>query len=119
MLKVFSSDGYYIRPVPGILTQGPHGKNNSGLDMRAAVGTPVRAAARGEVIQVSRYRTSGLFVRIKHDNCTRTFYGHLSKQMVKVGDVVNQGQVIGLSGNTGRTTGPHLHFAVDSTRSQC
>jgi murein DD-endopeptidase MepM/ murein hydrolase activator NlpD len=102
----------FVRPVSGACTQGPHGKNKSGVDLRASVGTPVHAYASGVVSEVKRHRTSGKYIVIQHRDGTSTFYGHLHRQSVRLGDVVESGDVIGQSGNTGRTTGPHLHFAV-------
>jgi LysM repeat protein len=106
--------GYFIRPlVGGIRTQGLHGYN--GIDIGTYVGTPIMAAASGEIIIA---RSSGWnggygkYVVISHYNGTQTLYAHLSSTYVSVGERVSQGQVIGLSGNTGNSTGPHLHFEV-------
>lgn len=109
--------GYYIRPLSGgHKTQGIHGYN--GVDIGAPIGTPVYAAAGGEVV-ISKYSAGnpwfggyGNYIAIKHDNGTQTVYGHLSQVRVSVGERVNQGEVIGAVGNTGRSTGPHLHFEV-------
>jgi murein DD-endopeptidase MepM/ murein hydrolase activator NlpD len=106
--------GYYIRPlVGGIKTQGLHGYN--AVDIGTPVGTPLLAAASGEVIVA---RSSGWnggygeYVVISHNNGTQTLYGHMSQLYVDEGQEVVQGQVIGLSGNTGLSTGPHVHFEV-------
>lgn len=106
--------GYYIRPlVGGVKTQGLHGYN--AIDIGTPVGTVLHAAASGQVIIA---RSSGWnggygeYVAISHYNGTETVYGHMSRVDVHVGDIVYQGQIIGLSGNTGNSTGPHLHFEV-------
>jgi LysM repeat protein len=118
--KVATGNGSagYTHPVPGaVRTQGIHGYN--GVDYGAAVGTPILAAASGEVIvaKTSGYNGGyGLYVVIKHANGTQTLYGHLSKVSVAVGDTVSGGETIGLLGNTGRSTGPHLHFEVRGAR---
>lgn len=118
--KVATGNGSagYTHPVPGaVRTQGIHGYN--GVDYGAAVGTPILAAASGEVIvaKTSGYNGGyGLYVVIKHANGTQTLYGHLSKVSVAVGDAVSGGETIGLLGNTGRSTGPHLHFEVRGAR---
>lgn len=106
--------GYYVRPVSGgRKSQGLHGFN--GIDIAAPVGTPIYAAASGTVI-VSRSGGwgggYGSYVVIKHSNGTQTLYAHMSKVSVPLGAVVTQGQNIGAVGNTGRSTGPHLHFEV-------
>ncbi len=105
--------GYYIRPVNGIKTQGIHGYN--GIDIGAPAGAPIVAAAAGEVI-VSRGAGwnggYGNYVVIRHSNGTQTLYAHNSQNIVSVGDIVVQGQVIGYVGSTGRSTGEHLHFEV-------
>lgn len=106
-------DGYYIRPVDGRRTQGLHGYN--GLDFGAPRGTPVFASASGQVIVARSFGYNGgygEYVVISHNNGTQTLYGHLSKVGVTVGEFVGQGQYIGDVGNTGRSTGPHLHFEV-------
>jgi LysM repeat protein len=106
--------GYYIRPVVGgIRTQGLHGWN--AVDIGVNIGTPIYAAAAGEVIiaRPSGYNGGyGKYVAISHLNGTQTVYGHMSEVLVTPGEIVRQGQVIGLSGNTGHSTGPHLHFEV-------
>ena len=112
-----SYSGYYLRPVDGTRSQGVHGYN--GVDLAAPTGTPVFASASGDVV-VSQYREGGNpwfggygnNVLITHDNGTRTRYAHMSKVIVGEGWRVVKGQVIGYVGNTGRSTGPHLHFEV-------
>jgi murein DD-endopeptidase MepM/ murein hydrolase activator NlpD len=92
---------------------------HNGLDIAAPIGTPVYAALDGVVVQVdnndrnswARYQY-GKYVLIKHDNNLATLYGHLSQWVVSRGQTVKQGQLIGYSGNTGYSTGPHLHFGV-------
>jgi len=110
-------NGYYVRPLSGgHKTQGIHGYN--GIDIGAPMGTPVYAAAGGEVV-ISKYSAGnpwfggyGNYIAIKHSNGTQTVYGHLSQVRVSVGEHVSQGEVIGAVGNTGRSTGTHLHFEV-------
>ena len=106
--------GYYIRPlVGGVMTQGLHGYN--AVDIGTPQGTPLLAAASGEIIVAKSSGWNGGYgdyVVISHPNGTQTLYGHMSKVIVSVGEEVVQGQVIGLSGETGLATGPHLHFEV-------
>jgi len=106
--------GYYLRPiVGGRKTQGIHGYN--GVDIAAPTGTSIMASADGQVIiaRPSGYNGGfGLYVVIRHSNGTQTLYAHMSKVSVAVGQSVTQGQVIGAIGNTGRSTGPHVHFEV-------
>lgn len=112
-----SYSGYYLFPLQkGIKTQGIHGHN--GVDFGAPRGTPVYASADGTV-KVSNYRDGnpwfggyGNYIMVEHPNGTQTLYAHLSGVDVSVGDEVHQGQTIGKTGNTGRSTGPHLHFEV-------
>jgi murein DD-endopeptidase MepM/ murein hydrolase activator NlpD len=113
-----SYTGYYSHPVPaGHKTQGIHGYN--GVDFGAPVGAPIYAAAEGTVI-VSRFRTLsnpwfggyGNYVIIEHPNGTQTLYGHMSAVYVAVGARLDKGQPIGEVGNTGKSTGAHLHFEV-------
>lgn len=106
--------GYYVRPIKGgKKTQGLHGYN--GVDLATYVGAPVYASAAGEVVVSKSSGWNGgygNYVVIKHPNKTQTLYAHLSKNLVKVGAKVTQGQVIGENGSTGKSTGPHLHFEV-------
>jgi LysM repeat protein len=110
-------DGYYIKPVDGRKTQGLHGYN--GVDLGASIGTPVFASAGGQVIVARGFGYNGgygKYVVISHDNGTQTLYGHLNSVNVGVGETVGQGQFIGEVGNTGRSTGPHLHFEIRGAR---
>lgn len=106
--------GYYIRPVVGgRKSQDLHGYN--GIDFAAPNRTPILASASGTVI-ISRGSGwnggYGTYVVIRHDNGTQTLYAHNSQNIVYTGQYVVQGQVIGYVGNTGRSTGSHLHFEV-------
>ena len=109
--------GYFTRPVKGgRRTQGIHGHN--GIDIAAPVGTPLYAAAEGKVI-IARYGWNGgygNYVVINHPNGTQTLYGHASSLNVSEGQYVKQGQVIAKMGNTGRSTGSHVHFEVHGAR---
>jgi murein DD-endopeptidase MepM/ murein hydrolase activator NlpD len=113
------TSGWLMRPINGgRRTQGIHGFN--AVDIAAPIGTPVFAAATGNVI-VSRSNGAwnggyGNYVVIKHDNGVQTLYSHLNSAIVNVGQRVVQGQVIGYVGNTGKSTGPHLHFEVRGAR---
>lgn len=87
------------------------GRNHNGIDIKAYTGDTVRATFKGKV-RVVKYDSSGYgnVIVIRHWNGLETVYGHLSKQIVKVNEIVEAGQPIGLAGNTGRSTGTHLHF---------
>ncbi len=106
--------GYYASPVARyVKTQGIHGYN--GVDFGAAAGTPVMASAAGEVIiaKGTGYNGGyGIYVVIQHGNGSQTLYSHLSRLATSAGEFVEQGQVIGYVGSTGRSTGPHLHFEI-------
>jgi murein DD-endopeptidase MepM/ murein hydrolase activator NlpD len=92
---------------------GPRGDRfHAGIDLRAAAGTSVLAAASGEVSFASPYDGYGLLVVIAHGNGLRSFYAHLSQSDVRVGERVRDGQQIGLVGSSGSATGPHLHFEL-------
>lgn len=108
----------FVNPLPGsVRTQGIHGYN--GVDLGASVGTPVRAAAGGQVIVARGSGWNGgygLYVVVKHPNGTQTLYAHLSSVAVTMGDTVVAGQTVGGVGNTGRSTGSHLHFEVRGAR---
>ncbi len=104
--------GYFIKPVKGIKTQGFHGPYNA-VDIGAPVGTPIVAAAAGTVILAKASGWNGGYgglTIIQHDNGSQSLYSHQSKVIVSVGQKVSQGQKIGEVGNTGRSSGPHLHL---------
>ncbi len=86
--------------------------NHKGVDIGTPSGTPVLAAKAGKVSWASWNGGYGNCVIVSHGRGNSTLYGHLSSYNVKVGDMVSQGQVIAYSGNTGNSTGPHLHFGV-------
>ncbi len=106
--------GYYMRPlVGGIRTQGVHGYN--AVDLAAPTGTPILAAAEGDVLIAKETGWNagyGGYVVIKHGNGTQTLYAHQSKVAVSPGQHVQQGQVIGYVGSTGKSTGAHVHFEI-------
>ena len=85
---------------------------HEGVDFATPVGSNVYAAADGTIIRAETYGGYGLCVDIRHENGNITRYGHLSTAKVTVGDYVSQGDLIALSGNTGQSTGPHLHFEI-------
>lgn len=115
--------GGYIWPCNGIRwitskfggRQSPGGigsTNHKGVDIGTPMGTPVLAAKAGKVTWASSNGGYGQCVIISHGKGNSTLYGHLSGYNVKVGDMVSQRQVIAYSGNTGKSTGPHLHFGI-------
>jgi murein DD-endopeptidase MepM/ murein hydrolase activator NlpD len=86
---------------------------HTGIDISAPPGTPIRAPADGKVEKIWYDRALGLTIRIRHGYGIETVYGHLSKALVREGEAVKRGQIIGMVGNTGsRSTGPHLHYEV-------
>ncbi len=85
---------------------------HSGVDVSCPRGSGIMAARDGKVIFTGFEGGYGKLVILQHEHGYRSYYGHLSRPLVKPGDVVKRGSVIALSGNTGRTTGPHLHFEV-------
>jgi LysM repeat protein len=111
---------YFINPVPELKrkSQGPHGNGNRGIDLAAPTGTRILASASGQVL-LARLGYNGGYgnmVIIQHPNGTKTLYAHMSKITTKTGAQVEQGEVIGNVGSTGRSTGPHLHFEVFNAR---
>ena len=113
-----ASSAGFVHPVPGATrTQGIHG--NNGVDFGAGHGTTIRAAAAGEVIVSKSSGWNGgygQYVVIRHNNGSQTLYAHLSANYIGVGAYVAQGEAIGAMGNTGRSTGTHLHFEVRGAR---
>ena len=113
--------GRWIRPVQGTVVspfgcrciindmeRSPH----SGIDLKAAEGAPVKATNRGIVALVENHFFSGLGIVIDHGGGIQSMYFHLSKDFVKVGQLVEKDTIIGLAGSSGRVTGPHLHFGI-------
>lgn len=87
------------------------GRNHKGLDIKVYIGDTIRAAFSGKV-RIVRYERGGYgnYVVIRHNNGLETIYAHMSKNLVKENQLVRAGEAIGLGGNTGRSTGSHLHF---------
>ncbi len=112
--KYPSYEGYYTHPFPTMnyRSQKIHGFN--GVDLAGRTGEPILAAADGVVVISRSGRNGGYgkYIIIEHSNGTQTLYGHMSVLYVAEGARVGKGQAIGENGNTGRSTGPHLHFEV-------
>ncbi len=106
-LRMISS-GFGLRHDPFTGEAAMH----SGLDFRGATGTPIHAAATGRVSFVGVKGGYGKVVEISHGNGLMTRYAHMSAFKTRVGQEISAGEVIGAIGNTGRSTGPHLHFEV-------
>lgn len=103
---ISSPYGYRLHPISGV--RHFHG----GLDIAVAQGTPVRAAAAGQVVQAGSMGNYGLGVVIEHGGGYTTWYGHNSQVLVRPGERVSQGQIIACSGQSGLATGPHLDFRI-------
>ena len=102
---------------PGYVTRGQVGTGGSeeahpGLDIAVATGTIVRASGGATVNQVGEDPEYGLFVMLDHPQGYQSMYGHLSRILVTAGSTVARREAIGLSGNSGRSTAPHLHFEI-------
>jgi len=111
----------FIAPVPGVVTS-PYGKQrfinglprsaHLALDLNGSVGTPIVAPLKGKVVLVGDYFYTGLTLILDHGHGLFSSYAHMSGIKVKLGDLVEQSNEIGLVGATGRVTGPHLHWTV-------
>ena len=105
----------YVRPGLGRRTSAygrRWGRLHAGVDLAAGAGSPVRAVTRGVVQSARRESGYGLCVRVRHPDGTVSVYAHMSKLLVRAGEKVSAGERVGLEGNTGRSTGPHLHFEI-------
>ncbi|MEI3525532.1 MAG: peptidoglycan DD-metalloendopeptidase family protein [Eubacteriales bacterium] len=112
----------YIKPISGgRFTSGfkrRWGRMHKGVDWACPIGTAVMASCGGTVVQAGWFSGYGNCITIRHPDGKQTRYGHLSKILVSSGQKVTQGQKIALSGNTGRSTGPHVHFEIIINGSQ-
>ncbi|MGC8937534.1 MAG: M23 family metallopeptidase [Thermodesulfovibrio sp.] len=104
--RITSSFGLRIDPIDGKL------RHHNGIDIAVPEGTPVKPVLSGKVVYSGWRGGYGNCVIVDHGNGIQTVYAHNSKNLVKTGDTVTPQSVIALSGSTGRTTGPHLHFEV-------
>ena len=108
---------HYVIPIKGNYVTSHYGyrpqfgRTHKGIDLRSAIGDTVYSAFSGRV-RLTRFERGGygFYVIVRHENGLETVYGHLSRFLVKPDQYVKAGQPIALSGNTGRSTGPHLHF---------
>ncbi|MDR0331634.1 MAG: M23 family metallopeptidase [Chitinispirillales bacterium] len=104
--RLTSTFGYRNHPFTGLRLL------HEGLDIANSIWTPIHASADGLVTEVNSWTHFGNMVKITHDSEYTTLYGHMQKQAVTNGQFVKRGDVIGYIGNTGRSTGPHLHYEV-------
>jgi murein DD-endopeptidase MepM/ murein hydrolase activator NlpD len=104
--RVSSPFGYRVHPVTKVKDF------HAGIDLSAKIGTPIYAPANGVVEYAKNKGAYGKFLLIAHAYGFKTAYGHLSRYAVKSGQYVTKGQLIGYVGNTGRSTGPHLHYEI-------
>jgi len=104
--RISSPYGYRVHPIYRVR------KMHTGIDIAAASGTPIRAAATGTVVHAARWGGYGNCVILEHGGGLATLYGHCSRLAVNKGGTVTEGQVIAYVGSTGLSTGPHLHFEV-------
>lgn len=111
-IRITSPFGTRRHPITGLMT------THHGLDYGAPVGTPVYAVAPGRVVEVKQTPLGGKQITINHADNTKTYYLHLSAFHVSVGTAVSARQRIASVGNTGRSTGPHLHFGIKSPQGQ-
>jgi murein DD-endopeptidase MepM/ murein hydrolase activator NlpD len=106
--------------VQGFVTRGRVGngaggegvETHEGIDIAVPIGTPVRASGGGTVEAAGTDSDYGLFALLRHPGGYESMYGHASRLLVQEGDEVSAGQVIAVTGNSGRSTAPHLHFEI-------
>ena len=116
-MEYLDFSGAHFPTIHGTLLNSPYGvrkhRLHRGVDLHLHIGDSVVAAYPGKVV-VSKYnrRGYGNYIMVEHANGTRTLYAHLQKRLVDVGATVEGGQLIGKGGNTGRSSGPHLHFEI-------
>jgi murein DD-endopeptidase MepM/ murein hydrolase activator NlpD len=91
---------------------GEGAETHEGIDIAVPIGTPVRASGGGTVEAAGTDADYGLFALLRHPGGYESMYGHASRLLVEKGDDVSAGQVIAVTGNSGRSTAPHLHFEI-------
>lgn len=104
---------WWCYPLPGAKVISPYGgkrRRHSGTDIKTKANDNIYAAFDGEVTYAGNFYGYGLLIRIQHPNGLETYYSHNSKNLVKAGDHVKAGQLIALTGRTGRASTEHLHF---------
>lgn len=120
-MNITKADNKWINPIEGIITSSFGDRLNpilnkselhNGLDIAAKEGTEVFAVQNGTVIEVDKSNTYGNYIKYKTDNGLVIMYAHLQKSIVKVNSKVKKGKVVAYSGNTGLSTGPHLHYTI-------
>ena len=107
--------GDFVRPGVGRMTSGygrRWGRLHAGVDLAAGTGSPIRAVAAGTVIASGNEGGYGNCIRIQHADGSVSLYGHMSSLIARKGAKVSAGDQIGREGNTGQSTGPHLHFEI-------
>lgn len=108
----------FINPISGIITSrfgaisGRRASAHTGLDVATSIGTPIKAAASGTVTFSGMKSSYGYLIAIDHGNGVQTYYAHCNALYKSVGEYVNQGDIIAAVGNTGNSSGPHLHIEV-------
>ena len=109
------ADNRWSYPLPGAKVISPYGgrRNHSGVDLKTNPTDKIRAAFEGKVLRSGPFSGYGNCIEIQHANGIRTLYSHMSKNLVKAGEKVSAGQVIGIVGRTGRATTEHLHFELN------
>jgi murein DD-endopeptidase MepM/ murein hydrolase activator NlpD len=107
--QIKSPFGERIHPITGVKS------GHNGIDIAAPIGTDIQAPADGTVKSIYTHESGGKSLILEHDGGWRTGYAHLNSYSVSVGQKVRQGDVIAQTGNTGASTGPHLHFTMTSS----
>ncbi|SDY12859.1 Peptidase family M23 [Saccharopolyspora shandongensis] len=106
----------WVSPAEGEISSGfgdRWGSVHNGVDIANDIGTPIRAAARGTVIDSGPASGYGMWIRIAHSSDVVSIYGHIDEDFVEVGEQVRAGQQIATMGDRGESTGPHLHFQLE------
>ena len=111
----------FIIPANGIITgrfgtkrfyNGKEGNFHNGLDIASEKGSPIASPSKGKVILIGNYYYNGKFILLDHGKGLKSIFIHLDQILVKKGQIVNKGDLIGKMGNTGKSTGPHLHWSL-------